>query len=113
MFIFWGSQIDIKHREMDEKERLKLIDDVQKMSDEDFIRWYAKTIKYSTILTEIVNGGINNEYYKIFCQVLDDNVDAGVINNAKIMKLFAPEADYFYFYVECCKTELIEKLSSK
>lgn len=89
----------------------KLIDDIKIKSQEDFVLWYTKTIKCTTILHEFVKDGTNDSAYKIFCQVLNNNIENGVLDDLQIQKLFAPEADHFYFYVDCCKKELIEKIS--
>jgi len=91
-------------------DKTKLISDLNIMKDEEFICWYTKTIKFTSILNEIVPNGINDEYYQIFSQVLDNNIEDGIINQVKIIEIFAPESDYFYYYIECCKKNLIKKI---
>ncbi len=88
----------------------KLIDEIKNKSQEDFVLWYTKTIKCTTILNEFLKDGTNDSAYKIFCQVLNNDIENGTLDDLQIQKLFAPEADHFYFYVDCCKEELIQKI---
>jgi len=87
-----------------------LINEIKNKSQEDFILWYTKTIKYTTNLNEFIKDGVNDSAYKIFCQVLNNDIENGALDDLQIQKLFAPEADHFYFYVDCCKEELIQKI---
>ncbi len=109
-------------------EYIEFIHQIKEKSDEDYLIWYIKTIKNSKTLNDTESNIFpkfdkpildillsiherNNEYYEIFSKVLKHNIEEGIIYDSEIMKIFAPESDHFYYYIECCRNEFIKKIS--
>ena len=85
---------------------IELIDEIKKKSNRDFMLWYRNKIQYTNEFLEI---HIDDRYFRLFGHLLDQ-YDDDISEYHGLLKLIIPDTDYF---IECCKKELINKISKK
>lgn len=91
-------------------EYIDLIREIKDKTPEDFMRWYRNKIQYTTETIdpdETIDPNARR-YDNLFNHLLDQYDEGEISEYHGLLKLIIPDTGYF---VECCKKELIEKIS--